>query len=102
MGKRWHGIQKLRWLHRCLSLEHQLFQNVAPVYFPSLGAHMMWEGVHTRVMWILLGGVEVAVATLIQVLVLGCMQLLHLLLKAVWLWVEAQQLKDHHTVHGRK
>lgn len=34
------------------------------------------------------------------------MQLLHPLLKAVWLWVEAQQLqksvKYHHTVHGRK
>ena len=59
-----------------------------------------------RITWILLGGVEVAVATLTQFLVLAHMQLLHTLLKAVWLWVEAQQLqknvKYHHTVHGRK
>lgn len=57
-------------------------------------------------MWILLGGVEVAVATSTQFLVLAHMQSLHLLLKAVWLWVEAQQLqksmKYHHTVDGRK
>lgn len=59
-----------------------------------------------RIMWILLGGVEVAVATLTPFLVLVHMQLLHLLLKAVWLWVEAQQLqksmKYRYTVHGRK
>lgn len=59
-----------------------------------------------RITWVVLGGVEVAVATLTQFLVLVRMQWLHPLLKAVWLWVEAQQLqksvKCHHTVHGRK
>jgi len=59
-----------------------------------------------RTMWILLRGVEVAVVTLTQFLILVRMPLLHLLLKAVWPWVEAQQLqksvKYHHAVHGRK
>lgn len=59
-----------------------------------------------RGFWISVGRLEVAVATLTQFLGLACMQLLHGLLKAVWLCFEAQQLqksmKHCHTVHGRK
>lgn len=83
-----------------------LFKNVVPTYLPLSGVLVLWEGVNRRFMWILLCGVEVAVATLTQFLVPVLVQLLHPLLKAVWLWGEAQQLlkstKCHHTVHGRK
>lgn len=67
---------------------------------------MIRGSVHVRFMWLLLGRVEVAVATLTQFPVHMPRQFLHLLLKAVWLQCEAQQLlkslKYQHAVHGRK
>jgi len=90
-------VQKQCWVHRCLP--------VKDLYLP-LGAYMVRGGVHVRFMWLLLGRVEVAVATLTQFPVHVHRQFLHLLLRAVWLQGEAQQLlkslKYQHAVHGRK